>query len=105
MYYSSLVPCVLSSLVAFYIAQAFGLTGEAYPLGTVMPLSLPSALLTVLLAVLCALAAIIFSLESVFAALGGMLLLHERMRVQGYIGCALIFAGILVSRWIPKKQK
>ena len=52
-----------------------------------------------------ALAAIIFSLESVFAALGGMLLLHERMRVQGYIGCALIFAGILVSQWIPKKQK
>ena len=51
-----------------------------------------------------ALAAIIFSLESVFAALGGMLLLHERMRVQGYIGCVLIFAGILVSQWVSKKQ-
>ena len=60
MYYSSLVPCVLSSLVAFYIARAFGLAGEAYPLGAVTPLSLPSALLTVLLAVLCALAAILF---------------------------------------------
>ena len=40
----------------------------------------------------------------VFAALGGMLLLHERMRVQGYIGCVLIFAGILVSQWVSKKQ-
>ena len=60
MYYSSLVPCVLSSLVAFYISQAFGLRGEAYPLGDVMPLTLPSALLTVLLSVLCAFAAILF---------------------------------------------
>lgn len=60
MYYSSLVPCVLSSLVAFYIAQAFGLKGEAYPLGDVIPMTLPSALLTVLLSVLCAFAAILF---------------------------------------------
>ena len=50
------------------------------------------------------LAAIIFSLESVFAALGGMLLLNERMTVQGYIGCLLIFAGIVLSQWTPKKQ-
>lgn len=60
MYYSSLVPCVLSSLVAFYIAQAFGLAGEAYPLGSIPALSIPYALLTVLLSVLCALAAILF---------------------------------------------
>lgn len=52
-----------------------------------------------------ALAAIIFSLESVFAALGGMLLLHERMRVQGYIGCLLIFAGIITSQLAPRKKK
>ena len=51
-----------------------------------------------------ALAAIIFSLESVFAALGGMLLLHERMRVQGYIGCMLIFAGIIMSQIAPKEK-
>lgn len=50
------------------------------------------------------LAAIIFSLESVFAALGGMLLLNERMTVQGYIGCLLIFVGIVLSQWTPKKQ-
>jgi len=49
------------------------------------------------------LAAIIFSTESVFAALGGMLLLNERMTVQGYIGCVLIFTGIVLSQWTPKK--
>ena len=60
MYYSSLVPCVLSSLVALYIAQTFGLKGEAYSLGDVMPMNLPSALLTVLLSLVCAFAAILF---------------------------------------------
>ena len=52
------------------------------------------------------LAAIIFSTESVFAALGGMLLLNERMTVQGYIGCVLIFTGIVLSqlKWGSKKE-
>lgn len=51
-------------------------------------------------------AAIIFSLESVFAALGGMLLLHERMRPQGYAGCLLIFTGIVLSQLnFQKKHK
>lgn len=50
------------------------------------------------------LAAIILSLESVFAAIGGMLLLHERMHVQGYIGCLLIFAGIVLSQ-LKRKEK
>ena len=42
------------------IAQAFGLSGEAYKIGTAGPLTLPAALLTVLLSVLCALGAILF---------------------------------------------
>lgn len=51
------------------------------------------------------LAAIIFSLESVFAALGGMLILHERMTPQGYVGCVFIFAGIVLSQLrLSKKQ-
>ncbi|MCL2351254.1 MAG: DMT family transporter [Firmicutes bacterium] len=43
-------------------------------------------------------AAIIFSLETLFAAVGGALLLGERMRPPGYLGCALIFAGIIASQ-------
>jgi len=43
-------------------------------------------------------AAIIFSLESVFAALGGWLLLDEILSGRGILGCVLILAGIIVSQ-------
>lgn len=43
-------------------------------------------------------AAIILSMESVFGAIGGVLLLGETMSVRGYAGCILIFGGILVSQ-------
>lgn len=52
-------------------------------------------------------AALIMSLESVFAALGGWWLLNERMSIQELIGCALVFAAVVISQ-IPiesKKQK
>ena len=40
-------------------------------------------------------ASLIMSLESVFSVIGGALLLGETMTVRGYLGCALIFAGIV----------
>lgn len=43
-------------------------------------------------------AAIILSMESVFGAIGGAILLGESMSGRGYVGCALILAGILVSQ-------
>lgn len=43
-------------------------------------------------------AAIILSMESVFGAIGGAILLGETMSGRGYVGCALILAGILVSQ-------
>jgi len=43
-------------------------------------------------------AAIILSMESVFSAIGGALLLGENLSLRGYIGCALILAGILTSQ-------
>ncbi len=43
-------------------------------------------------------AAIILSLESVFAVVGGWLLLDEQLGTRGLIGCALMLAGILVSQ-------
>ncbi len=42
--------------------------------------------------------AIILSTESVFGAIGGALLLNEKMNEMAGLGCALIFAGILVSQ-------
>ena len=43
-------------------------------------------------------AAIILSMETVFAAVGGFLLINETMNMREVIGCALIFSGMLVSQ-------
>lgn len=43
-------------------------------------------------------AAIILSLETVFAVLGGRLLLGETIPPRGIAGCALMLAGIIVSQ-------
>lgn len=43
-------------------------------------------------------AAILLSLESVFASIGGALLLKETMGLRGYTGCGLMLAGMLISQ-------
>ena len=43
-------------------------------------------------------ASIIMSLESVFAALGGWLILHESLTPVELGGCALVFAAVLLSQ-------
>lgn len=43
-------------------------------------------------------AAILLSLEAVFAALGGWLILGETLSMRGGIGCALMLAGMLLSQ-------
>lgn len=43
-------------------------------------------------------ASLIMSLESVFAALFGWLLLHEVMNPTELTGCALVFAGVILSQ-------
>ena len=49
-------------------------------------------------------AALIMSLESVFAVLFGWLLLHERMSTAELCGCALVFCAVILSQ-IPAKEK
>lgn len=49
-------------------------------------------------------ASLLMSLESVFAALGGWLLLHDTMTTLELTGCALVFAGVIVSQ-LPVKRK
>ncbi|MEK1904223.1 MAG: DMT family transporter [Pseudomonas sp.] len=48
-------------------------------------------------------AAIILSLEAVFAAIAGALFLGETLALKGYFGCALMFVGMLVAQLWPKK--
>lgn len=50
-------------------------------------------------------AAIILSAEGLFAALGGALLLGERLPVIGYVGSALIFAAIVMVEAVPAFQQ
>ena len=47
-------------------------------------------------------AALILSLETVFGAVGGALVLGERMTARGYAGSLLILAGIMVSQ-LPRR--
>ncbi|MER0040633.1 DMT family transporter [Pseudomonas sp. MGal98] len=47
-------------------------------------------------------AAIILSLEAVFAAIAGALLLGESLSNRGYFGCALMFTGMLLAQLWPK---
>lgn len=50
-------------------------------------------------------AAIVLSAESLFAALGGALLLGERLTAIGYAGAALIFCAIIVVEAVPALQQ
>ena len=49
-------------------------------------------------------ASLIMSLESVFAALGGWWLLHERMTPAELTGCGLVFAAVVISQ-LPEKLR
>ena len=50
-------------------------------------------------------AAIIMSTEAMFSAIGGALILHETMSLRGYIGCGLIFCGIILAQLTFKKKE
>lgn len=43
-------------------------------------------------------AAIILSMETVFAAIGGWIILNERLGFQELLGCAIMLAGMLLSQ-------
>ena len=47
-------------------------------------------------------ASLIMSLESVFSAIFGFLLLHETLSVREVIGCALVFGAVLLSQMEKK---
>jgi drug/metabolite transporter (DMT)-like permease len=43
-------------------------------------------------------ASILLSLEAVFAAIGGWIVLGERLTARGFLGCGLMLAGMLISQ-------
>jgi drug/metabolite transporter (DMT)-like permease len=46
-------------------------------------------------------AAVIMSMEAVFAAIAGYLVLNERLSLRAIGGCALILAGLLIAQLVP----
>jgi drug/metabolite transporter (DMT)-like permease len=49
-------------------------------------------------------ASILMSLEAVFAAFGGWMLLGETMSLRGLVGCGMMLAGMLLSQlWVLRK--
>lgn len=48
-------------------------------------------------------ATLIMSLESVFSAIFGLLLLHQTMTLQEVFGCILVFSGVILAQ-IPAKS-
>ena len=63
MYYAALVPCIVSALTAFQVAQAMGLhQAPGYEVGRVAELSPHAMVQTAILGILCALVSILFCL-------------------------------------------
>ena len=50
-------------------------------------------------------AAILLSMESVFSAIGGAVLGIDHISILGYVGCGLIFAGVVISQLPGRKEK
>lgn len=50
-------------------------------------------------------AAIIFATEPIFAAIGEALILGKFLTPIAYVGCAIIFAGVIISQFGGKKQQ
>lgn len=49
-------------------------------------------------------AAIIFATEPIFAAIGEALILQKFLTPVAYLGCAVIFAGVIISQFGGKKE-
>ncbi len=49
-------------------------------------------------------AAILLSLEAVFAVVGGWLFLNEMLSLRGFIGCLLMLTGMLISQLFTGKR-
>lgn len=85
------LPDILSAAVPLAYAGILSM-GVAYSLQIVGQRSVPPTA-----------AALLMSLESVFAALFGWLLLHETMTGSELLGCALVFSAVILSQ-LPEKK-
>ncbi len=96
--------CSLLSLVTAFVIETITLSSLMDAAGPILYGGLASVGIAYTLQVVAqrnahpAHAAIILSLESVFAAIGGWLILGEILSTRSKIGCLLMFAGMLFSQ-------
>jgi len=85
--------CTLSAGIPILYAGLLS-TGIAYTLQVVGQKDVPSSN-----------AAIILSLESLFAVLGGWLFLEEIISLKGLAGCGIMFAGMILAQVFGTREK
>lgn len=93
----SLIPLILDQIKAASGAIAYtGLMsiGIAYTLQVICQKHCPPAP-----------SAMIMSLEGVFAAIAGFLVLHQTLTGRALTGCALILAGVLIVQLLPMRKR
>ena len=86
------IPAILAAGFSIVYAGAFS-SGIAYTLQILGQKDTPPEI-----------APLIMSLESVFAALFGWLILHEALNEKELIGCALVFAAVTLSQ-LPERHR
>jgi drug/metabolite transporter (DMT)-like permease len=98
-----LTSSVLSLIVALGF-ESLSLTGIGYALLPILYLGICSTGIAYTLQVVGqkhakpSHAAIILSMEAVFASLGGLIILHENLGARGYLGCLLMLAGMIIAQ-------
>ena len=108
----SLVQCIVCSVLSLLVAAIF----ETFILSDILKISIPllyGGVMSVGVAYSLQIygqknspashAAILLSLEAVFAAIGGWLILNEILSGRAFLGCALMLVGMLISQLYYKK--
>lgn len=121
-YFSPKIDGVAMSCIQFLVCGVFGMTGmfltETVEISHVLSAWLPlvfsgvfSGGVAYTLQIVAqkdtepAIASLLMSLESVFAVFGEWLVLGQLLSVREFFGCALMFAGILLTQLPEKKRK
>jgi len=84
---SPIEPAVIGSAIWPIVMLGIGSSGIAYTLQIVAQRNVNPAV-----------ASIIMSLESVFGVVGAAIILGEKMTPREYIGCAIVFAAVILSQ-------
>lgn len=96
MYYSALVPCIFSALIAAGIAKVLGVSGESMVISQIPEFTAVTGSKTVLLAILCAMVSVLFCVVLHLAARKGRKWIPNHYLRIGAAGVIIIILTLLV---------